>query len=68
MLEAQDYKCAICGVLDVVAPGNGALAVDHCHETGRVRGLLCSICNTSLGGFRDDPELLQRAVNYLNRP
>jgi len=41
------------------------LAVDHCHETGRIRGLLCHRCNTSLGLMRDNPALLERASVYL---
>lgn len=63
MLEAQDGKCAICGEFDETF---GRLVIDHCHDRKKVRGLLCSICNRALGGFRDSPELLSRAVAYLN--
>lgn len=63
-LELQQGGCAICR-----APvGDGAgrrLAVDHDHETGHVRGILCSACNLGLGKFRDDPFLLHRAISYL---
>jgi len=43
------------------------LHVDHDHITGALRGLLCSACNTGLGFFRDHPELLKRAIEYLNQ-
>lgn len=49
--------CTICG-----EPGD---QVDHCHETGQVRGLLCVNCNTGLGKFKDDPDLLEFARIYL---
>lgn len=63
----QDDLCAIC--LEPQKPSKVAqeLVIDHCHETGRVRGLLCSTCNISLGGFRDSPDLLLSAVAYLSR-
>lgn len=41
------------------------VAVDHCHATGRIRGLLCYMCNTYLGRIDDDPSALQRAIEYL---
>jgi len=54
--------CGICGDVD----GTGlALAVDHCHTSGKVRGLLCNNCNNGLGRFRDDEGLLQLAISYL---
>lgn len=69
LLEAQSHRCAICGA------GSGwrhrqsgelkKLAVDHCHETGRVRGLLCDACNLGIGKLRHDPHLLQKAIDYL---
>lgn len=61
MLAAQGGVCALCGGVD---PGR-ALAVDHCHETDTVRGLLCMNCNTALGKLGDTAEALQRAVDYL---
>lgn len=61
MREAQEGKCAICRS----EPRSRELAVDHCHETGKVRGLLCTLCNTALGKFQDDPELLAAAIAYL---
>ena len=64
MVEDQGGRCAICGSTD---PRNGGnmLAVDHDHATGRVRGLLCGTCNTALGKFRDNPEILRSAIRYL---
>lgn len=60
----QGGKCPICSrLLAEVARTH----IDHCHDTGRVRGILCSECNTGIGKLRDDPELLRRAVAYLER-
>lgn len=63
MLEAQEYVCAICQGIDE----NKFLAVDHCHETGKVRGLLCLKCNTGLGYFRDNVYSLKKAAKYLEK-
>lgn len=65
ILESQNNGCAICGK----APeDNGQrLAVDHDHDTGAVRGLLCIGCNAGLGSFKDDPDLLEEAQKYLYR-
>lgn len=64
MLTAQGGGCAICGssMRDV---SRNRLCVDHCHDTGRVRGLLCGHCNRGLGFFQDSPELLEKAKRYL---
>jgi hypothetical protein len=58
MLEAQGGVCAICQA----AP---AAHVDHDHETGAVRALLCFNCNGGLGQFKDDPEVLRAAADYV---
>lgn len=63
MLTEQANSCAICQTPK--PKGNGTFHVDHDHVTGKVRRLLCHACNTSLGGFRDDPELLKKAIQYL---
>lgn len=64
MLEKQGGGCAICGA---VTNKNGkALFVDHCHDTGKVRGILCYRCNTGLGSFKDNAVLVAKAVSYLN--
>lgn len=72
MLAEQDGVCAICKKPETALQGNGPrahvvryLAVDHDHETGRVRGLLCGACNMGLGQFGDDTEQLMAAVAYL---
>lgn len=62
MLAYQGGKCAICEEKCVT---NKELAIDHCHKTGRIRGLLCMRCNTALGMFRDNPLLLEKAYIYL---
>jgi hypothetical protein len=61
MLESQNGVCSICK-----QPENGkSLAVDHCHKTGEIRGLLCGKCNRGLGFFNDSKHLLSRAMEYL---
>src|SRR5258708_8395225 len=64
MLEAQDGGCAVCGDPGELS-ARGVLHVDHCHQTGRIRGLLCSNCNRAMGQFPDDPVLLRRAASYI---
>ena len=63
MFEAQGGRCAICGTHQCNT--GKAFAVDHCHLTGKVRGLLCANCNTGIGKLNDDPELLTKAAEYL---
>lgn len=65
MNEAQDGKCKICGKAESGRTERGRLYIDHCHTTGRVRGLLCHQCNAGLGMFKDNVEFLLAAVEYL---
>ncbi len=65
MREEQNFSCAICGSHEENC-GKHKLVVDHCHSTGKVRKLLCGYCNTGLGQFKDNVELLAKAINYLN--
>lgn len=65
--KKQGGVCAICSKPET-AIRNGKLkelAIDHCHQTGQVRGLLCQRCNTALGQFSDDISTLESAINYL---
>ena len=62
MLEERDHRCEICGK----RPRKQALAVDHNHKTGEIRGLLCAYCNGKvLKYLRDDRRLAQGLVRYL---
>ena len=65
LLSSQDGKCAICNE-DEKCSRNSVLAVDHCHKTGEIRGLLCSHCNRGLGLFKDNSEILTKAIKYIN--
>jgi hypothetical protein len=65
LLEGQDNGCAICGK---TPEENGQrLAVDHNHDTGKVRGLLCGQCNTGIGNLGDSPARLRLAIRYLEQ-
>ena len=63
-LENHSGFCDICS-----APGDGRwkeLSIDHCHDTGAFRGMLCSSCNRAIGLFKDNPETMAKAIQYLN--
>lgn len=66
MLTDQNGLCAICDAPES-EQFNSVFHVDHCHDTGEVRGLLCRGCNHMLGVVQDKPEILMRAVDYLSR-
>lgn len=71
MFEAQGGVCAGCKKpetsLDHHSGRSRRLAVDHCHESGRVRGLLCQRCNIAIGQVRDSADLLEQLAAYLRR-
>jgi hypothetical protein len=62
MADAQNWVCAVCH-----QKSDASLHVDHCHSTGKVRGLLCTSCNRMLGYAKDNTETLKRAISYLAR-
>jgi len=66
MLESQLGGCAICAVPHQDGVKGKGLCVDHCHESGAVRGLLCRQCNSALGLLKDDPVKLRKAAEYLD--
>lgn len=68
-LLAQKGVCAICGEAETADVGSRKmiLAVDHCHGSKKIRGLLCKNCNTGLGAFKDDPGRLRAAIRYLRK-
>ncbi len=63
MFTMQNGSCAICGIHQTHLKNK--LSVDHCHSTGKVRGLLCSNCNTGLGYFKDSVVSLEKALSYI---
>lgn len=65
LLKKQNNSCAICNTTSPKGPQN-VFVVDHCHNTGKVRGLLCNHCNTGLGKLGDTKESLKKAIDYLD--
>ena len=63
MLQEQNNGCAICGKTE--EPDGRRLAIDHCHSTGKVRGVLCNNCNNGLGAFGDNINNIKQAIQYL---
>lgn len=61
LLESQNHQCAICRIHLT------KIAVDHHHDTGKVRGILCPQCNCGVGNFKDNSEALTRAAAYLRQ-
>ncbi len=72
MFVEQNGVCAICGKEEKTrrrkkSSGNERLAVDHCHETGEIRGLLCFKCNTAMGSLGDTRDHVMRVIHYLSK-
>lgn len=67
-LEAQDFQCAICGRDETLRKTGGyPLTIDHCHTSGKVRGLLCHQCNSGIGQLYDSPDLMRKAIAYVEQ-
>lgn len=70
MLENQEYKCFLCKKDEIAKDYRTGkakrLAVDHCHKTGRIRKLLCTLCNTGIAKFKEDADLLIKAAKYIS--
>jgi hypothetical protein len=64
LLEQQNHKCKIC---DVALIGGHQTHIDHCHNSNKIRGILCTNCNRGLGHFQDSTLNLERAIEYLQR-
>lgn len=68
MLTQQNNRCSICSKEFVDMGGIGQVPViDHCHTTGKVRGLLCHQCNVGVGYLKDSPDVLRKAAAYVER-
>lgn len=65
LLKAQGGVCAICSGRNPKGSAGKHFAIDHCHDSGVVRGLLCSACNQALGLLGDDPARMRRAATYV---
>jgi hypothetical protein len=63
----QNKKCKICDVEYPTVSKHGGLYIDHCHTTGKVRGLLCAKCNVLIGCSNDNVLILKSAIDYLNQ-
>ena len=61
LFEQQGWRCCICNTQAM----RQRLSIDHCHKTGKIRGLLCDMCNKGLGMFQDNPAMLEAAITYL---
>lgn len=71
MLEKQNYKCPICSTLlnklDSPKRNKQNTYIDHSHKTGKVRGILCNLCNVAIGSLRDNPNFAYHVYEYLRK-
>jgi hypothetical protein len=65
ILKVQGNACAICG--KELSSDSKRPVIDHCHDTGKVRGILCDSCNCMIGFAQDDPAILAKAIEYINK-
>lgn len=65
LFSSQEGRCLICNIHSTET--SKGLVVDHCHNTNRIRGLLCSKCNTGIGQFNENVTILERAITYINK-
>lgn len=64
-LKEQNYSCAICDIHKDDC--SKEFCVDHCHKTGKVRGLLCNHCNSGIGFFKECDHVMKKAIQYLKK-
>lgn len=63
--KSQNYSCAICK--SEVPKSKNDFCIDHCHSSGKIRGILCYKCNLAIGYFQDDTVIINNAIMYLNK-
>lgn len=64
MIKAQNNQCAICGYFFEKGKEKH-VHVDHCHDTLKVRGILCTYCNTGIGFLKNSPDIMENAIKYI---
>jgi hypothetical protein len=70
LIHLQGRKCAICGVKLTTnrrGKSRSTAHLDHCHKSGKIRAVLCTLCNVGLGSFRDNTVFLRAAAKYLTK-
>lgn len=73
LCEQQDWRCKICDIKVSLPPEGDKktrhktnAVVDHCHDTGKIRGILCSQCNRGIGLLQDNPDIMRKAADYVS--